>query len=115
MEHMVSDPQTGRVITADLDQYLVPVNADVPFIDIIILPEHDPYVNPIGVKGIGEIGIVGAPAAIANAVFHATGKRIRELLSQRISCSESRKAATMVGRNAKFPAGSRAPTGGKRA
>lgn len=79
MEHMVSDPQTGRVITADLDQYLVPVNADVPFIDIIIVPEHDPYVNPIGVKGIGEIGIVGAPAAIVNAVFHATGKRIREL------------------------------------
>jgi len=55
------------------------VNADVPHIEVITIPEDDEFVNPIGVKGIGEIGIVGAGAAIANAVFHATGKRVRDL------------------------------------
>ena len=66
-------------MTANLAEYLVPVNADVPAIEPIIIPEDDPYVNEIGVKGIGEIGIVGAAAAIANAVYHATGKRVRDL------------------------------------
>jgi xanthine dehydrogenase YagR molybdenum-binding subunit len=55
------------------------VNADVPDIQIIMVPEEDDRVNPLGVKGIGEIGIVGMNAAVANAVFHATGRRIRDL------------------------------------
>lgn len=57
----------------------MPVNADIGSVEIIMVPEEDTRVNPLGVKGIGEIGIVGGNAALANAVFHATGKRIREL------------------------------------
>ncbi|MCQ9372334.1 hypothetical protein NQ024_14010, partial [Corynebacterium sp. 35RC1] len=53
--------------------------ADVPDIDILVLDEADPHINPLGAKGIGEIGITGVPAAIANAVYHATGRRVREL------------------------------------
>jgi len=79
MEHTVMDPNRGRVVNADLAEYHVPVNADVPEIEVIFVDEHDPYINPIGVKGIGEIGITGTAAAIANAVYHATGKRIRDL------------------------------------
>jgi xanthine dehydrogenase YagR molybdenum-binding subunit len=78
-ENTLVDPRTGRIVNADLAEYHVPVHADIPNLDITFLDEIDPYVNPLGVKGIGEIGIVGAPAAIANAVYHATGKRIREL------------------------------------
>ena len=55
------------------------VNADIRAIDVIMVEEDDPHVNPIGAKGIGEIGIVGVAPAIANAVYHATGKRVREL------------------------------------
>ncbi|MBM7112311.1 xanthine dehydrogenase family protein molybdopterin-binding subunit [Archangium primigenium] len=79
MEHSVVDPRSGRFITRDLADYHVPVNPDVPDMDILFVPEDDPHVNPIGVKGIGEIGITGVSAAIANAVFHATGRRVREL------------------------------------
>ena len=79
MEHSVVDPRSGRFITQDLADYHVPVNPDVPDMDIVFVPEEDPHVNPIGVKGIGEIGITGVSAAIANAVFHATGRRVREL------------------------------------
>lgn len=79
MEQTVADPNRGRIVTADLAEYLVPVNADVPQIDIFFLDEQDPHVNPIGVKGIGEIGITGTAAAIANAVYHATGKRVRDI------------------------------------
>jgi len=57
----------------------VPVNADVPALEAIVVDEEDSFVNSLGVKGIGEIGIVGGAAAIANAVFHATGKRVRDL------------------------------------
>jgi xanthine dehydrogenase YagR molybdenum-binding subunit len=78
-EHMRFDDRRARVVNADLSEYLVPVNADVPPIEVILVEEDDPYVNEIGVKGIGEIGITGVPAAIANAVFHATGKRVRDL------------------------------------
>ncbi|HLK55195.1 MAG TPA: xanthine dehydrogenase family protein molybdopterin-binding subunit [Chthonomonadaceae bacterium] len=78
-EETQMDPRNGRIVNADLAEYLVPVHADVPKIEIGFVEEHDPFVNPIGVKGIGEIGIVGAPAAIANAVYHATGRRVREL------------------------------------
>ncbi len=73
------DLVSARLVNKNLADYMVPVNADVPSIEIIMVPEHDTHVNPLGVKGIGEIGIVGMNAAIANAVFHATGKRQREL------------------------------------
>jgi xanthine dehydrogenase YagR molybdenum-binding subunit len=78
-EHTVRDARSGRVVTRDLADYHVPVHADIPTIDIIAIAEHDPYVNEIGAKAIGEIGITGITAAIANAVFHATGKRVRDL------------------------------------
>ena len=78
-ERTARDSRTARVVTRDLADYHVPVNADIAEIDVILVPEDDPYVNPVGVKGIGEIGITGATAAIANAIFHATGKRIRDL------------------------------------
>jgi xanthine dehydrogenase YagR molybdenum-binding subunit len=57
----------------------VPVHADVPPIEVIFVAEEDHEINPLGVKGVGEIGIVGTAAAIANAVYHATGKRVRDL------------------------------------
>jgi xanthine dehydrogenase YagR molybdenum-binding subunit len=62
-----------------LAEYHIPVNADIHDIDVIFVEEHDDIVNPLGAKGMGEIGIVGVAAAIGNAVFHATGKRVREL------------------------------------
>jgi xanthine dehydrogenase YagR molybdenum-binding subunit len=79
LEHTRFDERSGRIMNANLGEYLVPVNADVPVMEAIVVPEDDPHVNEIGVKGIGEIGIVGAAAAIANAVYHATGKRVRDL------------------------------------
>jgi xanthine dehydrogenase YagR molybdenum-binding subunit len=78
-EHTVRDERTGRVVTRDLADYHVPVHADVPALEVISVPEHDPHVNEIGAKGIGEIGITGITAAIANAVYNATGKRVRDL------------------------------------
>lgn len=79
MEETLTDPYLGRVVNPNLGEYHVPVNADIPNIDIHIIDEVDRHVNPIGTKGIGEIGITGAAAAVANAVYHATGKRIRAL------------------------------------
>lgn len=76
-EAAVTDPRTGRIMNADLAEYHVPVNADVPSLEAILVPEDDAYVNPLGVKGVGEIGIVGTVGAIANAVWHATGSRVR--------------------------------------
>ncbi len=78
-EHVVRDRRTARAVTRDLVDYHVPVNADMPAIDVIMIDEIDPYVNDVGAKGIGEIGVTGAVAAIANAVYHATGTRIRDL------------------------------------
>ena len=78
-EHTEIDRRHARYVNDNLADYLIPVNADVPSVEIIIVPEHDDRVNPLGVKGIGEIGIVGMNAAVANAVHHATGKRIRDL------------------------------------
>ena len=78
-EEGIIDPRCGRVANANLAEYHVPVNADVGDIDVIFVDEHDPHVNSLGAKGIGEIGITGVAAAIANAVYHATGKRIRDL------------------------------------
>ena len=79
LERTERDRRTGRVVTRDLADYHVPVNLDVPPIDVITVDEEDPYVNEIGAKGIGEIGTTGAAAAIANAVYHATGTRVRDL------------------------------------
>ncbi|MDC0709981.1 xanthine dehydrogenase family protein molybdopterin-binding subunit [Stigmatella sp. ncwal1] len=78
-EETLRDPRLGRVMTADLADYHLPVHADVPDIDVHFVEETDPHVNAMGIKGIGEIGATGVAAAVANAVFHATGKRIREL------------------------------------
>jgi CO/xanthine dehydrogenase Mo-binding subunit len=77
-EQTISDPGSGRVANATLSDYLVAVNADVPDIDVAFVGEPDPG-NPIGVKGVGEVGLAGIAAAIANAVHHATGRRIRSL------------------------------------
>ncbi|HMF27273.1 MAG TPA: hypothetical protein VKE42_00790, partial [Candidatus Cybelea sp.] len=71
--------RTARIMNANLGDYLVPTNADIPAIDVLFIEEDDPHVNPAGVKGIGEIGITGSAAAVANAVFHATGVRVRDL------------------------------------
>jgi xanthine dehydrogenase YagR molybdenum-binding subunit len=79
LEETHVDPRNGRYLNADLAEYQVPVNADVGTIDVHFVDEHDSYVNPIGAKGAGEIGITGVAASIANAVFHATGKRARDL------------------------------------
>ncbi len=78
LEQTLSDPGTGRIANATFGDYLVAVNADVPHIDVIFTGEPDP-INPVGVKGIGEVAIVGVAPAIANAVFHATGRRLRTL------------------------------------
>jgi len=77
-EETIADPGSGRVANATLGDYLVAVNADVPDIDIAFVGEPDPN-NPIGTKGIGEAGLAGVAAAIANGVYHATGRRIRSL------------------------------------
>ncbi len=73
------DAASARYTNGNLADYMVPVNADIPSIEIILVPEADDRVNLLGVKGIGEIGIVGVNAAVANAVFNATGKRVRDL------------------------------------
>jgi xanthine dehydrogenase YagR molybdenum-binding subunit len=75
----VLDPRFGDYVNNDLASYHVPVSADVEELDAAWIEEDDPHVNPIGAKGVGEIGIVGTAAAIANAVHHATGIRIRDL------------------------------------
>jgi len=79
MEETAYDPNNGRVVTRDLAQYLVPVNADMPEFDVQFIDEPDPYISPLGARGIGEIGITGMAAAINNAIFNATGKRVRDL------------------------------------
>ena len=73
------DHRYGRIMNPNLQHYHVPVNADIHAVETIFVEEDDTVVNPLGVKGMGELGMVGIPAAIANAVFHATGRRIREL------------------------------------
>jgi xanthine dehydrogenase YagR molybdenum-binding subunit len=78
-ENSVWDPRAGQVANHDLADYHISVNADLPSIEAHWLDEHDPYVNAMGTKGIGEIGIVGTAAAVSNAVYNATGVRIRQL------------------------------------
>jgi len=79
MEETFRDPNFSRYTNADLAGYHVPVNADIPDMTVEFVEEHDPYINAMGVKGIGEIAMVGVAAAVANAVYHATGKRLRDL------------------------------------
>jgi xanthine dehydrogenase YagR molybdenum-binding subunit len=76
-EQAITDRRSGRIINANLAEYHVPVNADVPQLEALMIEEHDPHVNALGIKGVGEIGITGSAGAIANAVWHATGIRVR--------------------------------------
>jgi xanthine dehydrogenase YagR molybdenum-binding subunit len=76
-EAALLDQRSGRVMNANLAEYHVPVNADVPSLEAILVEEVDPYVNALGIKGVGEIGITGTAGAVANAVWHATGVRVR--------------------------------------
>ncbi len=78
-EHTEIDKREARYMNDNLAEYLIPVNADIVQVDVILVPEVDSDINPAGAKGIGELANVGTAAAVANAVFHATGKRIREL------------------------------------
>jgi xanthine dehydrogenase YagR molybdenum-binding subunit len=73
------DHRSARYTNSNFADYLIPVNADIPAAEVILVAEEDKVVNPLGIKGVGELGIVGMNAAVANAVYHATGKRIREL------------------------------------
>ena len=79
MERTVLDRRDGRPVNAHMADYLVPVNLDISRVEAHFIEENDPHVNPLGVKGLGEIALVGMAPAVANAVFHATGRRIREL------------------------------------
>jgi xanthine dehydrogenase YagR molybdenum-binding subunit len=67
------------MMNTDIAEYHVPVNADIMDLEVIFVRESDPVINPLGIKGVGEIGIVGVAAAVANAIYHATGKRVRDL------------------------------------
>ena len=78
-EHGQFDHALGRQMNHNFAEYHVPVNADIRDIDVLFVDEHDDIVNPLGVKGVGEIGVVGVAAAVSNAIWHATGKRIRDL------------------------------------
>jgi xanthine dehydrogenase YagR molybdenum-binding subunit len=78
-EHAALDKKLGRWVNNNLAEYHVPTNMDVGELDALWVEEKDLEINPLGAKGIGEIGITGAGAAIANAVFHATGIRVRDL------------------------------------
>jgi xanthine dehydrogenase YagR molybdenum-binding subunit len=77
LEHAVLDSRSGRPMNPNLGEYHVPVNADIPMLDAILVEEHDPHVNALGIKGVGEIAITGTAGAVANAVWHATGHRTR--------------------------------------
>jgi xanthine dehydrogenase YagR molybdenum-binding subunit len=78
-EETLTDHKFGRIVNANIAEYHVPVHADIQNIEVIFVDESDTLINPLGTKGVGEIGIVGVAAAVANAVYHATGKRVRDL------------------------------------
>jgi xanthine dehydrogenase YagR molybdenum-binding subunit len=78
-EETVMDHRFGRFMTHNFADYHIPVNADIPEIEVIFVDEPDTEVSPLGVKGVGEIGVVGTAAAVANAIYHATGQRVRSL------------------------------------
>ncbi len=79
LEQTIYDPRRGKVVNDNLADYLVPVNPDIGQIDCFFVDEKDEHVNPLGVKGVGELGITGVAAAVVNAIYHATGRRVREL------------------------------------
>jgi xanthine dehydrogenase YagR molybdenum-binding subunit len=74
----VVDTRSGAFVNRDLSEYLVPVHADIPEVDAVVLDGFDDKANALGVKGVGELGICGAAPAVANAVFNATGVRVRD-------------------------------------
>jgi xanthine dehydrogenase YagR molybdenum-binding subunit len=76
-EQAVTDRRSGRILNADFAKYHVPVNADVPPMEALMIDEYDAHVNALGIKGVGEIGVTGSAGAVANAVWHATGTRVR--------------------------------------
>jgi xanthine dehydrogenase YagR molybdenum-binding subunit len=76
-ENAVMDRRSGRTLNANLADYHVPVNADVPDMEALLIEEQDRHVNALGIKGVGEIGVTGSAGAVANAVWHATGIRVR--------------------------------------
>jgi xanthine dehydrogenase YagR molybdenum-binding subunit len=78
LEEAIIDKRSGAFVNGDLAGYLVPVHADIPAIDAVFLDGFDDKANALGMKGIGELGICGAAAAVGNAVFNATGIRVRE-------------------------------------
>src|SRR3982074_1008361 len=77
-ENAVMDARSGRPMNPNLGEYHIPVNADVPSLEAILVEERDPHVNALGIKGVGEIGITGTAGAVASAVWHATGVRVRK-------------------------------------
>jgi len=77
-EELVHDDRDGRIVNHDLAEYHVPAHADIPPMDIVFLDERDPHANPLHAKGIGELGIGGAGAAVLNAIYNATGVRVRD-------------------------------------
>jgi xanthine dehydrogenase YagR molybdenum-binding subunit len=79
LEETEIDRTHARYVNTNFADYLIPVNADIGEIDVIMIPEEDDIVNPLGIKGLGELGNVGMNAAVANAVFHATGIRLRKI------------------------------------
>jgi xanthine dehydrogenase YagR molybdenum-binding subunit len=79
LEQSETDPTLGRFINRNYSGYLVPTNADIPELDILFVGDFDEEASPLGAKGLGELTAVSAAPAIANAVYHATGKRIRKL------------------------------------
>jgi len=77
-EEAMTDHRLGKIMNHNFAEYHIPAHADIEDIEVIFVDEHDDKVSPLGVKGLGEIGIVGTAAAVANAIFHATGKRVRD-------------------------------------
>ena len=99
-EQAIMDPRSGRILNANLGEYHVPVNADVPQMEALTVDEVDPHVNALGIKGVGEIGITGSAGAVANAVWHATGIRVRRFpirIDDLVMASRGRR----IGRGAK--------------
>jgi xanthine dehydrogenase YagR molybdenum-binding subunit len=79
LEEAIMDHRTGRPMNGNLADYHIPVNADIPSVEAILVEEHDPLINALGIKGVGEIGITGTAGAIVNAIWHATGTRVRSM------------------------------------
>jgi xanthine dehydrogenase YagR molybdenum-binding subunit len=79
LEQTRMDETTGRIVNANFADYAIPVHADIPPLEVLFVEEPDLELNPLGVKGVGEVAIVGIAPAIANAIYHATGRRVRDL------------------------------------